>query len=93
MQQSITNTLKERQIAQGEQASAKLWSYAEITAAAEQAIQTGAELAKRHPANSSERRFHGAVTWGIYWGWFRLTFDGHLQSDVARLKALAEDLA
>lgn len=92
MQQSITNTLRERQTAQGEQASTKLWSYAEITAATEKSIQTGIELARRHPAGTSERRFQGAVVWGIYWGWCRLTFGCQMQGDAERLKKLAEEV-
>lgn len=90
MQQSITQLAQKHQSAAAALARSKTWTYVEITAAAEKSIQTGIDLARRHPAGTSERRFQEAVTWGIYWGWYRLTFGCQMQGDAERLKNLAE---
>ena len=93
MQQSITYSEKKHKataVPASRLPTEKTWTYAEITAAAEKGIQTGIDLARRYPAGTSEHRFQEAVTWGIYWGWYRLTFGCQMQDDVTRLKNLAE---
>lgn len=92
MQQSITQLAKKHQSAAAALALSKTWTYAELTEKAEASIRSSIGLAQRYSSESLEHRHHKTVAWGVYWGWFNLTFGCQLQGDAAKLEALAEGL-
>ncbi len=66
----------------------KTWTYHELTAAAETAIQSCMRLAAKAPMGSQVRGIHLCHAWGVFHGWASLTLGWQESGDSERLEAL-----